>query len=576
MRLVIIVSAFLCAQALAAVDFLELADVRGGQKGVGKTVLQGDELSEFTVEILGVLDNVWPQQSLIIARLEGANLDKTGVIAGMSGSPVYIEDKLLGAVAFAFPFATEPLAGIRPIADMVNAPAEASRQAVAASTYEEFLADPQRLSPIQPVLSGSGQFVPISTPLSFGGFTTRTIEVFGEQLTSLGIRPVQGVGGQSREGAARSLEPGSMISVGLIRGDLSATAAGTVTHVDGGEIYAFGHRFLSSGPVDLDMMASSVVTVVPNLQSSFKMAGVGPELGAITLDRSAGIVGSLGQSPKLIPTKVKLNETDYNFELVRDSFLTPFLLQLALFSVVDSTERSLGPSNINVTGSVSFSEDVPKLVLDDVYSSPGNAPFDISQGTSSPLAFGLQHAVNKLTVQSIDIEMNAVPRIEKTKVIQGWTDKTSVRPGEDVKISTLLRDQDGKESLHEVSYNVPAGLKEGELRITVADASQLNFQEILALFESSKLPARELVETLNRLRASNGLYLQAWRAKRGFRVAGQRLQSPPASLKTVLAAPQASGSGAAQDTFALLDESKIGEFPGPVEGSITLQVNVKE
>ncbi len=564
------------APSLPAVDFFDLADVRPGLEGVGRTVLSGDAIEEFNVEILGVLDNVWPKQSLVIARLEGANLEKTGVMAGMSGSPVYIDGKLLGAVAFAFPFATEPLAGIRPIADMVNAPPEASRRAVQARSYEEFLADSRRLSPIESVSSGAGQFAPIATPLSFAGFTARTVEVFGDQLRDLGIRPVQGVGGQSRDVSVSPLEPGSMISVGLIRGDLNATAAGTVTHIDGDRIYAFGHRFLSSGPVELPMMSSSVVTVVPNLQSSFKMAGTGRELGAITLDRSAGIVGALGRSPQLVPTSVKLNETAYSLELVRDPFLTPFLLQLALFSVVDSTERSLGPSSIRVSGSVDFEEAVPNLSLDDVYAGAGNAPFNVSQGTSSPLAFALQRAINELTVESIDITMESIPQIEVTRVIQGWAARTTVRPGEKVDLSVLLRDQDGNETVREASYTVPAGLKEGEIKLTVADASQLNFQEIMALFESSKLPAEEVVETLNRLRASNGLYLQAWQAKRGFRVAGQRLQAPPASLKAILAAPQAAGNGASQDGFSLLSEQKIGEFAGPVEGSVTLQVKVKE
>jgi len=565
-----------CVHTLPAVDFIDLADVRPGLTGVGLTVLSGDTIEEFNVEILGVLDNVWPKQSLVIARLEGANLDKTGVIAGMSGSPVYIDGKLLGAIAFAFPFATEPLAGIRPIADMVNAPPEAPRRAVLAPSYEEFLADSRRLSPIVSVSSGAGQFAPIATPMSFGGFTARTVEVFGDQLRSLGIRPVQGVGGQSRDSAASELEPGSMISVGLIRGDLNATAAGTVTHIDGDQIYAFGHRFLSSGPVELPMMSSSVVTVVPNLQNSFKMAGTGAELGSITLDRAAGVVGSLGRAPQLVTTKVELNETAYSFDLVRDPYLTPFLLQLALFSVVDSTERSLGPSSIRVSGTVDFEEAVPSLSLDDVYAGAGNAPFDVSQGTSSPLAFALQRAINELTVESIDVTMVSLPRIEVTRVIQGWTDRTTVRPGEKVDLSVLLRDQNGNESVREASYSVPPGFKEGEIKLTVAEASQLNFQEIMVLFESSKLPAAQVVETLNRLRASNGLYLQAWQEKRGFRVAGQRLQAPPASLKAVLATAQARGNGASQDGFSLLSEQKVGEFAGPVEGSVTLQVTVKE
>src|SRR5205809_4494397 len=243
----------------AQTAFLPLKDLKPGMAGTGRTIFSGNRIEDFQVEILGVLENVGPKESLILARLSGGPLEHTGVMQGMSGSPVYIEGKLVGAVAMAFPFAKDPIAGIRPIQDMVRtyttmgpapspAPPQRAMLAPAEKDLTRFFPKPASAR-LESTSAGEARMIDIATPLSFGGFSRATLDAFAPQLRALGLEPRQGVtsGGSTLAGTMGNpadLKPGSMISVQLMAGDLSVGADGTVTHIDGSRIYAFGHRFL--------------------------------------------------------------------------------------------------------------------------------------------------------------------------------------------------------------------------------------------------------------------------------------------------------------------------------------------
>jgi membrane-associated protease RseP (regulator of RpoE activity) len=269
--------------AAGQIAIFPLRDVRAGQHAVGKTVFQGNKIEEFQVDILGVLENVGPRQSIILARLSGGPLAETGVMQGMSGSPVYMDGRLVGAVALAFNFSKEPIAGIRPIEEMLavgDSPEPGARKVASnkrASNGDSF----------------ASKLVDIATPLSFSGFTAGTLDEFAPQLKKLGLEPRQGVssGGKlpSKLGAPASLRPGDMIAVELLSGDMSIGAEGTVTAVDGKSIYAFGHQFMSVGNTELPFARAEVLTLLPNLNSSFKISSPLEWMGAITQDRSTSI-----------------------------------------------------------------------------------------------------------------------------------------------------------------------------------------------------------------------------------------------------------------------------------------------
>ena len=362
-----------------APELFPLEDLRPGMKGTARTVFSGSETEEFGVEILGVLPGFpGPRQSAIIARLSGGNVEKTGVFAGMSGSPVYIDGKIVGAIAFSFPFSKEPIAGITPIKQMVELfnmgseglkpkePRVVSFSQLAGTDWKPNLPKPavssvklMTAAPFNlPLQLWGQQMSPIATPLVFSGISQETLSAFTPQLIESGMLPVAGVGGAAAitplaEVNGNTFPAGSSISVQLVRGDYSLAAAGTVTMRDGDRIYAFGHPFLSLGASDMPMSESSVVTVISNMNNSFKLAVPGRMVGSISQDRASGIYGLLRQAPKMIPVKVNLHtsrdKTDtYNYELANDSFLTPLLLNITLFNTITSSERALGDSTISV------------------------------------------------------------------------------------------------------------------------------------------------------------------------------------------------------------------------------------
>src|SRR5260370_34729749 len=267
-----------------------LREVHAGLRGIGKTVFSGSKIEEFQVEILGVLNNVGPRQSVILARLSGGPLEKTGVMRVMSGSPVYINGRLVGAVPLAFNFAKEPVAGIRPIEEMLAVRGQAGKA--------PFVAGNVRTDVHLMVGSESQQtnLVEIATPVSFSGFTSGTLDRSAADLKKMGLEPRQGVssGGRlpSKLGSPASLRAGDMISVELLSGDLSIGAEGTVTEVDGKNVYAFGHRFLSVGNTELPFARAEVLTLLPNLAASFKISSPLEWMRTLTQDRSTSLYGA--------------------------------------------------------------------------------------------------------------------------------------------------------------------------------------------------------------------------------------------------------------------------------------------
>jgi hypothetical protein len=353
---------------------------------VGKTVFSGAKIEEFQVEILGVLENLGPRQSVILARLSGGPLEKTGVMQGMSGSPVYINGRLVGAVALAFSFAKEPIAGIRPIEDMLAVSGQPVPQGPTVARAA------RRDVPLQPAAAAGSEslstsLVEIATPVSFSGFTSATLERFAPELKKLGLEPRQGIssGGRlpSKLGNPDLLHPGDMISVELLSGDLSIGAEGTVTEVDGKRIYAFGHRFLSVGDTELPFARAEVLTLLPNFAASFKIATARQWMGTITQDRSTSIYGELGRKADTVPIAITVQDGhrapfSYHMQMVNDRVLTPFIVQMAVYSAIDATERTLGLASYSLRGTVEFQRGIPPLKLDNGYAGDFNVPLQAS------------------------------------------------------------------------------------------------------------------------------------------------------------------------------------------------------
>src|SRR6266496_6254474 len=347
------------------IQILPIEKITPGMKGYGVSDMgDGLGIQRFEVEVLGVLKRYAPRQDLILARVSGAGLENSGIIAGMSGSPIYIEDKLVGALAYGWPFSKDPICGITPIQSMLDirhAPAappvpiagsaastSALLSAFAAGHFTDRLDD--LLKPFQAGPSGALAALPL--PVSFGGALTagslfhRIAEASNWMMVPSGTAASKSVGEPS------PLKPGSAVATQLLSGDMDLSATGTVTWVEGNSVLAFGHPFLSMGPVSMPMSQAQVLTVLPSLFRSFKFAATGPVLGSITQDRSTGILGTFGTHAPMVPITVRISSDQipsqvYHFQAVHNSMLTPILTAIAIDNVLTTLEKRSGERTLD-------------------------------------------------------------------------------------------------------------------------------------------------------------------------------------------------------------------------------------
>jgi hypothetical protein len=567
-------------------------------KGTGRTIFSGSAIEEFGVEILGVIENATPGQSIILGRLSGGPLAQSGVIQGMSGSPVYVEGKLIGAVALGFAFSKEPICGIRPIEEMLAVgsgtaaapvaglvPVAGRRVRLGDRTVDHVFPEPEQ------VAAGPLRLTPVRTPLQLSGFTESTLSHFSPLAARLGLELAQGFSGAAPQqpapttAPAAAPEPGSMISVQLMRGDMQVAADGTVTHVEGNRLYAFGHRFLGVGSTGLPFSRSEVITVLPNLSTSFKITRSGGPLGVIQQDRSVAVTGTLGAQPDLAPLRLNVRrqtgsgasilEKSYRMEMVRDPFLAPLLLQMALFSAVDATERTAGAATIGLSASLRFQNGVPPLRIVNQFSGTSLVALAAALNVSVPVGYALQSGFEELQLASVDIDLTAYEQRRELNVDQVWASQQEVEPGSEIEIHAVLLDAAGKETRREFRYTVPRGAPAGPLYFSVADASTLNMLDLPRLTSIVPRDPKQLVELTNSLRGNGSLYLRVWRQEPTYSIQGADLPAPPPSAALILdrSTDVKGGRNALQNASIAELRADLGNHV--VAGSRTIRVEVK-
>jgi hypothetical protein len=546
-----------------------LEDLRPGIKGTARTVFSGTETQEFGVEILGILPGFpGPRQSAIIARLSGGNIEKTGVFAGMSGSPVYIDGKIVGAVAFSFPFGKEPIAGITPIKQMIDLfdrgpetmrpkePRVVSFAQLAGTDWKADLPKPA-VSPVSllaPVSAGSPlmpllgqQMTPIATPLVFSGISQEALSIFAPQLVASGLLPVSGTGGSAAitplaEVNENTFPPGSSISVQLVRGDYSLAAAGTVTMRDGDRIYAFGHPLLSLGASDMPMAESSVVTVISNMSNSFKLSVPGRMVGAISQDRASGIFGLLRQAPKMIPVKVNLHTSrdrveTYNYEIATDSFLTPLLLNITLFNTITSSERALGDSTISVKGEIRVKGQ--ETIQIDRRFSANNSPILASSSIAAPVSSLLASGFDDVQLDGITLDISSSETKYAGTLERVTLDRTEVQRGDKVEVQAYVRTESGKQFVQRIPIQIPEDAPAGQLLVFVGDGGALQEGSPAKSFVPRDLS--QLVKAINTVKKSDRLYVKLFRITPGAVIGTNELPSLPPSMVATLNSDRTSG-----------------------------------
>jgi hypothetical protein len=577
----------------AAEDFFRLKDIRPGMHGVGRTVFEGNHIQEFQVEILGVLENVGPKQAVILGRLSGGPLDETGVMQGMSGSPIYIDGKLAGAISLGFPFAKQPIAGIQPIEQMIADANFGDSHSADKMEFSQNAASWGKPSIVPRPLSLDfpfGHLTEILTPVALSGFTPRTLQVFSPSFRSLGFEPQQGAsaGSPNSQQYSGTVLPGSMISVELITGDLSISADGTVTFVDGKRVYAFGHRFLDSGSTELPFARADVVALLPTLNTSFKISAPREWVGTMLSDRNTTIAGEIGRKAHMLPLTISVRSRptgthDYHMQVVNDRFLTPFLTQTAIFSAIDATERTLGAGSLRLRGSVEFEGSLPPLVIHDIFVSDSGLAQQVSANAVVSLAFTLGAGFANLHLKNMSFELESIEAKRQLQISQVWTSRGEVRPGDPVEVTALFSGADGLELTRTATYQVPVGAPLGQLNLTVSDANSLNFPDFGGMSSTSLHSPEQLIRVIDRFRASDAAYVRVWRQQPSFSVAGPLpggdLTDPPPSVTLILNNPATSLSNSSP--LLVSRGAEIAELPLRVDGYVisgskTVQVEVKE
>ena len=573
--LIAVMATFATAQKPVAIKangpaLFALEDLKPGMKGTARTVFSGSETQEFGVEVLGILPGFpGPRQSAIIAKLSGANVEKKGVFAGMSGSPVYIDGKIVGAIAFSFPFSKEPIAGITPIKQMIDLfnkgsenlkpkePRVVSFSQLAGTDWKPNLPKPavSSVSLLAPVSAGSPlmpllgqQMAPIATPLVFSGISQESLSIFAPQLVASGLLPVSGAGGSAAitplaEVNENTFPPGSSISVQLVRGDYSLAAAGTVTLRDGDRIYAFGHPLLSLGASDMPMAESSVVTVISNMNNSFKLSVPGRMVGSISQDRASGIFGLLRQAPKMIPVKVNLHTSrdrteSYSYEIATDSFLTPLLLNITLFNTITSSERVLGDSTISVKGEIKVKGQEP-IQIDRRFSAANNVAIMASGSIAAPVSSLLTSGFDDVQLDGITLDIASTETKYSGTLERITLDRTEVRRGEKVEVQAYVRTESGKQFVQRIPVQIPEDAGLGQLLVFVGDGGVLQEGSPAKSFVPQDLS--QLVKAINTVKKSDRLYVKLFRITSGAVIGTSELPSLPPSMVATLNSDRTSG-----------------------------------
>ena len=568
-------------------SFLPISQIKPGMSGTGKTTFEKVAIEEFEVEILGILENVRPGRNLILSRLKGPRVEKTGVFSGMSGSPVYIDGKLIGAVAFAFPFSKEPIAGITPIHEMLKVFEGASTPArwFSSRSFSNRAADLGRMQPVVDVsrtialelnqVGLAGELAPILTPLSLSGFDPAAVRFFDSNLRSLGLLPTLGISSSSDDFGDAPVAPGATLVAQLVRGDLEIGAAGTITHVDGARVYAFGHPFVGTGFTDMPMATGAVITVISSLSTSQKVTAVGDLVGSIKQDRDTGILGLRGEKPRMLPLSIRLRTSregvrEINVELVRGSFLSPLLANFAVFNSLVSSERSTGPQTFRVETRIRVTGQ-PEVI----YSRNASQMAEAAVSVGGVLDLLMNTGFDDVPVENVNVQIQAVEEDLAARLEQVWVDRHEVRAGEKVQLKMVLRLDSGKTILQEYELQIPEGLKEGAIQVLVGEGVSV------ARSEASKdagqfIPQTiyQLVRAINSVKKNDRLYVRLFREQPGVVVAGEGLPLLPPSMLEIHRSERTAGASRPLHNVVYL-ETELAASDLVLEGIKTIQLMVK-
>ncbi len=553
-----VLSLLLCLTSLAAfsadakpskVQILPEDQVKAGMRGVAYTVFEGVKPEPMDVEILGVLRNMaGPKSDVILARLHGSKVEYTGVVAGMSGSPVYVDGKLVGAIAYRIgEFSKEPICGITPAASMleindldksvdsdVAQGLAAAKKEVSRTSGTGLPADPSQNSGFANLLK------PIQTPLVFTGFSEDTMRLFSQRFAEAGVIPVMGAGAVSDDKQPEPLEPGSAVSAILVRGDMNIAGTCTVTYLDDTHLLACGHPLLQSGNVDMPMTKATVLATLPSPENSFKIVNTTEPVGAFVQDRRTGIMGRFDRQPQMIPVTLTFqgisHPKQFHYEVLNNAKVTPAAMMATVFNALQGMNEYGEDTTYRLKGDIAVLG-YPQLAVQDMY-----APLDGATPTAYAIALSIGDRFSRIfenpyetpKIEGVELNFDLVRERRSARLETARTDVTEARPGDEITIETLLRPYRGESILRQIPVKIPTSTPKGTLRILISDGETLDKLHRVSPTMSHRLDLGSTIAMLNKEHTNSDVYVSLLEANPQAMVDDKVMPALPLSVINVM------------------------------------------
>lgn len=562
-----------------------LDEIQRGQKGYGLSVFAGTEPERFDVEVVGVMRNMSPDTSYILAKLTGQGLERSGVPGGMSGSPVFIDGRLAGAVAFSWAFTNEALAGITPIATMRDlsklkgglpvampgTPPPVPLVDLAAGRLPADLLERElaRLRPQLGTLQGANPSVQWTTT-GFGEMSQGLLRRVLGNVTAAGQAAPQ-----PKNAGPHDLPLGGAVAAVLVDGDFRIAVSGTVTDRYGDQVLAFGHPFLGVGPILVPMARSEVLTIMSSQNSSFKLSNVGEIIGAFEQDRQAGIQGRLGVHAPMIPMALKINGVGreqpqrFNMRLADLPFFTPLLVTSSYLAGLDSTSYSTGPQGIDLFARLKM-EGQEDVVIRQSFDGD-NAATESAAYLLAISSYLVQNPMQKLRLREVEVEVEQSVQPRAAALVGAHADRTVVRPGERVQLNLDLAPYRGERFRHSVKVDLPEDLPAGRYSLLVGDGASADATR-LRLEPADPVTLQQALGMLRSFQSRRDLVVLGVYGGAGLSVAGEVMPRLPGSVRSVWGA---AASGSATPLRSTIAQKQREAMPIPIEGLVRIDLEVR-
>jgi hypothetical protein len=542
-------------------EFMSVDEIKPGMKGIGKTVFEGTKIDEFQIEVLDVVKNaVGPKSDIIWVLCSGGPLEETGVLSGMSGSPVYIDGKLIGAVAYRMgSFMKRPIAGVTSIASMLGILENEELDAGYAPGLTGGSLSP--LSSIQhpasSIQNNPASLMPIQTPVMMTGFHPRAMDDISPVLERFGMIPVQGGGASSQvESEEVPLEPGAVLGVQYIKGDVDAFAVGTLTYVHGDKILGFGHPMLGMGKISLPMAGGRVGLLGSSLMASSKYASPAKTMGVITYDGQHGILGIIGKKPQFIPLKIRISSQrssqplEYNFEIAKDRLFSPDLFFITAMNTIHGAEKRIGDYTIRTHSEIDL-KGYPTISKDNIFS--GMSPSTAAMRFAAPLYSIMQNTFEEAEVENVLLEISFEDKRTNARIDGVQINKDRVRPGDSLEVTVFLTPYMEDTVIKRFQVTIPKDTPEGRSLLQISDVSSSeSWESARAPMKSRTVDLSHLVRRIQEEESNNYIIVELLAPKMGVTIRDQELPALPLTAFSVMNSPKKTGgSGLTRGTIFL-------------------------